>query len=83
MSYLVEAHLSTIWLWQSFARNDFEQEHQFETVAKIIFNTFNRCSSFAQMTVAPSSEGLRKLIKHFISLFLITAFLEMEYARVI
>lgn len=81
----MEAHLSTVWLWQGFARNDFEQEHQFETITEIIFNTFNRCSSFAQMAVAPGSEGLRKLIKTLIKIISYQQdyLLKLEYARVI
>lgn len=62
--YLVETHFSTIWLWEGFSRNDFEQEHEFESIAKIVFNTLDCCSGFAQMTVTPGSESLQsKLIK--------------------
>lgn len=56
--YLVESHFTAIWLGKSFSRNNFEQEHELESVTEIIFNTFDCCSSFTQMTVAPSSEGL-------------------------
>lgn len=56
--YLVESHFTAVWLWEGLSRNDFKQEHEFESIAEVVFNTLDCCSSFAQMTVTPGSEGL-------------------------
>lgn len=56
----METHFATIWLWQCFARDDFQKQHKFESIAEILFNVIDGCASFSQMTVTPSSECLFK-----------------------
>lgn len=57
----VETHLATIGLGQSLTRDNFEQQHQFQAIAKIVFDIVDRGAGLAQMTVTPGGEGLKKI----------------------
>lgn len=56
----MEAHLAAIGLGQCLARDDFEQQHEFESVTEVIVNVVNGCAGLAQMTVAPGCECLQE-----------------------
>lgn len=56
----MESHLASVWLGQGLARDDLQQEHEFESVTKIIVNVLDGGTGFPQVAVAPSSESLRK-----------------------
>ena len=58
MSYLVETHLAAVGLWQGLAGDDLQQEHEFESVTKIILDVLDRGAGFTQMAVTPGGEGL-------------------------
>jgi len=58
----VESHFAAVWLWELLAGNDFEQQHKFEPVAEVMLNVLDLGASFAEMTVAPSREGLSLLL---------------------
>lgn len=60
ITYLVETHLASVWLGQGLARDDLQQEHEFESVTKIIVNVLDGGTGFPQVAVAPSSESLRE-----------------------
>lgn len=56
----MESHLASVWLGQGLARDDLQQEHEFESVTKIIVNVLDGGTGFPQVAVAPSSESLPK-----------------------
>lgn len=54
----VETHLATIGLGQCLARDDLQQQHQFEAIAEVLLDVVDGGASFAQMTVAPRGKCL-------------------------
>lgn len=61
--YLVKAHLAAIRLGQCLTRDDFEQQHEFESVTEVIVNVVNGGTGLSQMAVAPGCECLRLMMK--------------------
>lgn len=56
----MESHFAAVRLGQGLARDDLQQEHEFESVTKIIFNVLDGGAGFPQMAVAPGSERLQE-----------------------
>lgn len=54
----METHLASVGFWKSLTGDDLEEKHQFESIAEIIIDILDCCSSFTQMAVAPGGEGL-------------------------
>lgn len=57
-THFVETHLASVGFWKSLTGDDLEEKHQFQSIAEIIIDVLDCCSSFAQMAVAPGGEGL-------------------------
>ena len=55
---LVESHFTAVGLGQSLTRDDFEQQHELEPIAEVIFNVIDTGSGLAQVRVAPRRECL-------------------------
>jgi hypothetical protein len=56
----VESHFTAVGLWQCLAWDDFEQQHELESIAEVIFNVIDTGSGLAQVRVAPRRERLQK-----------------------
>lgn len=63
---LVESHLSPVGLGQGLAGDDFQQEHELESVAEIILDVVNSSSGFAQVRIAPGCKSLPRKTNKFV-----------------
>lgn len=57
----VDAHLASVGLRQLLPRNDFEQKHQLQPIAKVFFYVLDLGSRLAKVRVAPGGEGLSEI----------------------
>ena len=48
-------------LWQCFAGDDLQQEHQLQAISEIFLDVLDLSSSLSEMGVDPGSEGLQEL----------------------
>lgn len=60
VSDLVEAHLAAVGLGQGLARDDFQQQHQLQAIAEVVFDVLDAGAGLPQVTVAPCCEGLQR-----------------------
>ena len=56
----VESHLTSVGFGESFAGDDFEQEHEFEAVSEVGGDFFDAGAGFSEVGVAPCCEGLNE-----------------------
>jgi len=55
----VEPHLASVWLRQLLARDDLEQQHQFQAVAEVFLDHFDLRVHLAQVRIAPRRKRLQ------------------------
>lgn len=61
---LVEPHLAAVGLGQRLPRDDFQQQHQLQAVAEVIFDVLYASAGLAEVAVAPCCERLKEKTRH-------------------
>lgn len=54
----MESHLAAVRLWQCLAGNHLEQQHQLESITKVLLDVLDLRARLPQVRIAPGSEGL-------------------------
>ena len=54
----MEPHFAAVGFWKLFAGNDFEEKHEFQSIAEVLFDILDLSTGLTKMAVAPGREGL-------------------------